>query len=261
MESQKSILDWLLKNCNDGRKKTFYCLAVNLLELEEIKKVTDAHIEEDGNQELLASLNDFQAKDIFEYSDWFDENEFDTRDKAIDFFLKQCSRWCGIGNSECIKNDGMALFLSSDESEDNYILNKRYNPVENDISKIIIQNEKLKIFYIKSGETDALITCFKEEISKNKSEFRNMPEDEAVFQKDNYNEIYKLHNGASINKFGGVESISVDKFNLSKFLGKHLRIGGMIEDKVESKFEEDVLKIFDIRTLKAQKRLKKSIIK
>ena len=70
-----------------------------------------------------------------------------TRDKVIDFFLKQCSRWCGIGNSECIRNDGMALFLSSDESEDNYILNKRYNPVENDNSKIIIQNEKLKIFY------------------------------------------------------------------------------------------------------------------
>ena len=40
-EEKIHILEWLLKNCNDGRKKTFYCLAVNLLELEEVKKVTE----------------------------------------------------------------------------------------------------------------------------------------------------------------------------------------------------------------------------
>lgn len=33
------ILEWLLKNCNDGRKKTFFCLAVNLLEVEDLKSV------------------------------------------------------------------------------------------------------------------------------------------------------------------------------------------------------------------------------
>lgn len=313
-----SALDKAAKNLDMGHdvviltmdfRRYFYSLDLDDHAFKQLYQ--DACIEEEENQELLASLNDFLAKVISEYSNWFDENEFGrrkilpigflpsnvianwclknfdkavvdgwnpvyfgryvddilivdkvphnsdvfnlakenkvTREKVIDFFLKQCSRWSGIGNSECIKNNGMALFLASDENRDNYILNKRYNPVENDNSKITIQNEKLKIFYFKSGETDALITCFKEEISKNKSEFRNMPEDEAVFQKDNYNEIYKLHNGASINKFGGVESISVDKFNLSKFLGKHLRIGGMIEDKVESKFEDDVLKIFEDR--------------
>lgn len=176
-----------------------------------------------------------------------------TKDEIIDFFLKQCSRWNGIGNIECKNKEGLALFSSFENQNEqkgkDYILNRRYNPIKDDESEIIIQNEKLKIFYFKSGQTDALITCFKEKIGKNKSEFRHMPEDEAVFQKDTYNEIYKLHNSATINKFGGIKSISVDKFNLSKYLGKHLRIGGMIEDRVESKFEEDILKIFDIRTL------------
>lgn len=33
------ILEWLLQNCNDGRKKTFFCVAVNLLELEDVRSV------------------------------------------------------------------------------------------------------------------------------------------------------------------------------------------------------------------------------
>lgn len=31
-EEKIHILEWLLKNCNYGRKKTFYCLAVNHLQ-------------------------------------------------------------------------------------------------------------------------------------------------------------------------------------------------------------------------------------
>lgn len=38
-EEKIRILEWLLQNCNDGRKKTFFCLAVNLLELEDLKNV------------------------------------------------------------------------------------------------------------------------------------------------------------------------------------------------------------------------------
>ena len=33
------ILRYLLKNYNDGRRKTFYCTAVNLLELEDVNRV------------------------------------------------------------------------------------------------------------------------------------------------------------------------------------------------------------------------------
>lgn len=38
MEKRK-ILDYLLENYNAGRKKTFFCLAVNLLELSDLKTV------------------------------------------------------------------------------------------------------------------------------------------------------------------------------------------------------------------------------
>ena len=38
-EEKICILKWLLQNCNDGRKKTFFCVAVNLLELEDVRNV------------------------------------------------------------------------------------------------------------------------------------------------------------------------------------------------------------------------------
>ena len=38
-EEKAKILEVLLGNYNDGRKKTLYCVAVNLLELKELKMV------------------------------------------------------------------------------------------------------------------------------------------------------------------------------------------------------------------------------
>jgi hypothetical protein len=39
LKIKMEILDELLKNYNDGRRKSFYCLAVNLLELSDLKSV------------------------------------------------------------------------------------------------------------------------------------------------------------------------------------------------------------------------------
>ncbi len=38
-EEKIRILAFLLENYNDGRKKNFFCVAVNLLELEDLKSV------------------------------------------------------------------------------------------------------------------------------------------------------------------------------------------------------------------------------
>ncbi len=40
-KSKIHILEWLLQNCNNGRKKTFFCLAVNLLELDDVISVVE----------------------------------------------------------------------------------------------------------------------------------------------------------------------------------------------------------------------------
>lgn len=33
------ILQWLLKNCNDGRRKNFFCIAINLLDINDIRNI------------------------------------------------------------------------------------------------------------------------------------------------------------------------------------------------------------------------------
>ena len=171
-----------------------------------------------------------------------------TSHDIIKYFLLQCSKWHGIEKStDCKQSVENALL--KEVSNNCYVINNKYNAILDSNSKIEVQNDKVKIFYFKNGETDALLTCFKENICKNKSEFRHMPEDEAVFQKDDYSEIYNLKNNDSPNKFRAIDGISIDKYELSKFIGKHLRIGGMIDDKIESKFEKDIHKIFNSRVI------------
>lgn len=173
-------------------------------------------------------------------------------DDVIEYYLTFCNAW-QKGKSLCLQNPmgGLLVKLSKDESkryfegETDEIVYK-VNPIYNQFSKseIIVQKNKVKIFYFDSKKSDALLKCFKEQIVKNKSEFRFLPEDEAVFQESEYTEIYHLTNNDGPNKLRGVDSLSIDKFNLSKFLGKYMRISGLVNDKLECKFEDDIDKIF-----------------
>lgn len=167
------------------------------------------------------------------------------KDDIISYYLEQCSGWNGLTGATCgnvMENSGFALFY---KKNGDLILNPLYNPDKNDTSKIVIQDDKVKIFYFKTGETDAMLTCFRETIAKNKSEFRHMPEDEMIFQNDDFSVIYDLKNEETINKFRGISGITIDRFELSKLLGKHLRIGGMINDVRETGFETQILKIMN----------------
>ncbi len=46
-QEKLAILNWLLQNYNDGRKKSFFCLAVNLLELQDVRAVKQQIIQDD----------------------------------------------------------------------------------------------------------------------------------------------------------------------------------------------------------------------
>ena len=116
-------------------------------------------------------------------------------------------------------------------------------------SAIRVQSKKVRLFYFQSGATRALLDCFKTKIAQNASEFRSMPNMDNVLQNHNYSEIFNLRNEEGINKFRGVTGIDLDKFVLSKFLGKYRKVSGMIRSKEESIFEKDLMLILDERTL------------
>ena len=116
-------------------------------------------------------------------------------------------------------------------------------------SDVTIQDQKVKLFYFQSGATKALLTCFQSKIRDNVSEFRLLPDLDTIIKHRDYSEIFQLKNEDSINKLRSVTGIELDKFALSKFLGKYRKVGGLIESREENVFSEDALMIFDERTL------------
>lgn len=114
---------------------------------------------------------------------------------------------------------------------------------------IQIQNDKVKIFYFREGSTRALLDCFRAEIGRNASEFRYLPDVDRTLGDNDYSEIFKLTNSDTPHKLRGVTSVSLDKFSLSKFLGKYRKVGNLIRDKQENAFDRDLLTILDRRAL------------
>ena len=116
-------------------------------------------------------------------------------------------------------------------------------------SDIQIENDKVKIFYFREGSTRALLDCFRAEIGRNASEFRYLPDMDRTLGDNDYSEIFKLTNTDTPHKLRGVSSVALDKFSLSKFLGKYRKVGNLIRDKQENAFDRDLLTILNQRAL------------
>lgn len=168
-----------------------------------------------------------------------------TQEKVIEFFLCNCSS----KNNQCDKSTALLLRVPDNEEKEKPIYKINSAVLEDEKANIVVQNDKIKVFYFKANSSKAILSCFRNELNKNKSEFRYLPEDEAVLQEYDYSEIFDLNTSDTVNKFRGVDGIAINKFNLSKFLGKYHRISSLINDKKERKFEKDILTIFDTKTI------------
>lgn len=162
--------------------------------------------------------------------------------KAIDYFLAETNFWIRkVCDNATDVNNGLLIKETNDE-EINYKINDEFLYFKG--GEVKLQNKKAKVFYFDSSQSDILIQCFQKNLQNNVSEFRYLPGDEPVFNNNDYTEIYKISEQSGPNKLNGVEEVSLDKFDLSKFLGKYMRISGLINDKRESRFNSDITKIF-----------------
>lgn len=161
----------------------------------------------------------------------------------------------GSGTGE---NSKKTNSLRGDERETSYRINPEllFNSEDKDDSSekdnqpdVQIQNNKVKVFYFREGSTRALLNCFRTEIGSHASEFRFLPDMDRLLEKNDYSEIFKLYNTATPNKLNGVSQVELDRFSLSKFLGKYRKAGNLIHDARENAFDRDLLSIFDKRTL------------
>lgn len=183
------------------------------------------------------------------------------KDTVIEYYFCNCN---ATKNSVdcCKENRELLIWTNRPEDKEgmNPVNQKLHKKVEriyrvnqellqSEESNITVQNKKVKAFYFKEGATAALLSCFQSQIAANASEFRLMPDVDAVMTDNNYSEIFNLRRSDTLNKLSGVEDVGLDKFALSKFLGKYLRVGGMINDYKETDFERHLLRIFDQRAL------------
>lgn len=122
------------------------------------------------------------------------------------------------------------------------------NFVLGDTSELKIQSNKLRVFYYAAGMSDATLATLQEEIRRNSSEFRRLPEDIRVVSEDDYKEIYEIYQ-KGITKLREIDGISVDKYKISKYLGKYFRLSTLLSDHEKKNFIKDFEKIFQANVL------------
>lgn len=153
---------------------------------------------------------------------------------VFDYYLGLCNadKVC-----DCINNK--ALFKKSTEKDENnkektiYYINKEY--INNNDSKIIVQNNKVKVFYFHAHVTGAVISCFQKEIAKNASGFMNLPEFGESYELIEDIGVFDINRDDTINKFSSITEVKIDRFNLSKNIGKAAFISSMVNDEHLSK--------------------------
>ncbi|MDR0500416.1 MAG: hypothetical protein LBG97_04115 [Coriobacteriales bacterium] len=117
-------------------------------------------------------------------------------------------------------------------------------------SKLEFQAEKTRIIALfADNNSRALLNRFKKEIHENVSEFRLMPEVGEAFSQDDFSEFYRIDNDATVNKLRGIKEISMDKFELSKFLGKYRVASSLVDDGSTKRFTKIIGKMFNDREL------------
>lgn len=117
-------------------------------------------------------------------------------------------------------------------------------------SRLEFQVDKTRIIALFSdNNSTALLNKFKNEIHENVSEFRLMPEVGEAFSQDDFSAFYRLDNDATINKLRGVKEISMDKYELSKFLGKYRVVSSLVDDGNIKKFTKIIGRMFNDREL------------
>ena len=172
-----------------------------------------------------------------------DEEDKLTTQKIVEYYFENCPA-DRINPSTCKYKALIAAKEGSSEADGRiYCVNKEmFNESNTDIK---IQDEKFKVFYFHQDGHMALLDNFLMHIAKNASEFRYLPDMDDILNKKDYTELFTLVYDGSIYKLRDVTKVRMDKYTLSKFLGKYRKVGAMIQDFKEIVFEKNILTILD----------------
>lgn len=186
------------------------------------------------------------------YKEIFENKQGTSVEKVLKLYMANCN---AAKCKKCVAEGSRGLLITEKDNPKNYYINPAVlssnfnnlgdNDDENDVDrndtnngyeinngiKISVQGKKVKLFAFKKGSPDSLLQCFKQEIKRSSSEFRCWPDSEDARAYDDISRLYNLQYNGSINKLNSIDSVSVDKFELSKFLGKQMIFASLVKDK------------------------------
>lgn len=107
-------------------------------------------------------------------------------------------------------------------------------------NEYIFNAKKLTLSYFHHDATTAMIDDFKKKIWQNRSEFKYVPE--GIFEEDH---SIILKNSGEREKVLKIKDIILDKYEFSKFLGKHLYIAKNIKGKPVTRTLKSLIKVLN----------------
>ena len=124
-------------------------------------------------------------------------------------------------------------------------------------SKLNFQKSKFRFFYIDKDGYNTIIEKIQDDICKNASEFNYIPEN-AIEELNT--EVLKLEREDTVNKLRAINKSTIDKYTLSKTVGKNIMMSRFAEDKTAIKFAKSLEQVLNHKEILSNYTLWESII-
>jgi len=126
-----------------------------------------------------------------------------------------------------------------------------------DFPKLNFQKDKFRFFYIDKDGYDTIIEKIQDDIYKNASEFNYIPEN-AIEDLDT--DILKIEREDTVNKLRAINKTAIDKYALSKTVGKNIMMSKFAEDKAIIKFAKSLEQVLNHKEILSNYTLWESIL-
>lgn len=111
---------------------------------------------------------------------------------------------------------------------------------------LTIKKEKMRFFFLSKEGSKNLISDIERDIRNNSSEFNFIPE-------ENFDEeisrLFEIKRTGTVNKISGITSVTLDKYALSKSIGKRVMMSAFEEEKQVENFTEELKQILDSKEI------------
>ena len=111
-----------------------------------------------------------------------------------------------------------------------------------DFPKLNFHKNKLRFFYINKDGNNTIIEKIQDDICKNASEFNFLPE---TAMEELSTDILKIEREDTVNKLRSINSATIDKYVLSKSIGKNIMMSKFAEEKTVKRFARSLEQVLN----------------